>query len=167
MFCGQEMFDRWPKSDHLCDGIDRVKVIRWNLHTFNWSEVSSMQRERTPAVRTVVQVIVPGDKRLDLQATWAFLFEWYEMYRAATNYDRLPYQRIVRFYTIPAPRREAKWAPVWMQMQHAARPVCGPGSPVCAIVLIATNGLAGASLVEKGNERYQQELREFMKWPIR
>ncbi|WP_060153763.1 hypothetical protein [Burkholderia ubonensis] len=45
--------------------------------------------------------------------------------------------------------------------------ICGRGSPVCAIVLIATNGLAGASLAEKGNERYQQELRDFMKWQIR
>ncbi|AOJ61253.1 hypothetical protein WJ32_01455 [Burkholderia ubonensis] len=49
----------------------------------------------------------------------------------------------------------------------AVSTLCGPGAPVCAFVLIAAGGLAGASLAEKGNELYQQELREFMKWQIR
>ncbi|WP_143188415.1 hypothetical protein [Burkholderia ubonensis] len=45
--------------------------------------------------------------------------------------------------------------------------VCGPGAPICAFVLIAAGSLAGAHLAEKGNELYQEELREFMKWQIR
>ncbi|KUZ83342.1 hypothetical protein [Burkholderia ubonensis] len=49
----------------------------------------------------------------------------------------------------------------------AVSTLCGPGAPVCAFVLIAAGGLAGVSLAEKGNELYQQELREFMKWQIR
>jgi uncharacterized membrane protein len=48
----------------------------------------------------------------------------------------------------------------------AASSVCGPGAPVCAFVLIAAGGLAGADLAEKGNELYQAELQEFMKWQI-
>jgi hypothetical protein len=49
----------------------------------------------------------------------------------------------------------------------AVSTVCGPGAPVCAFVLIAAGGLAGANLADKGNELYQAELREFMKWQIR
>jgi hypothetical protein len=49
----------------------------------------------------------------------------------------------------------------------AASLVCGPGAPVCAFVFIAAGGLAGANLAEKGNDLYQAELQEFMKWKIR
>jgi outer membrane lipoprotein SlyB len=48
----------------------------------------------------------------------------------------------------------------------AASSICGPGAPICAFVLVAAGGLAGAHLAEKGNDLYQAELREFMKWRI-
>jgi hypothetical protein len=49
----------------------------------------------------------------------------------------------------------------------AVASVCGPGAPVCAFVLVAAGGLAGANIADKGNETYQAELQEFMKWQIR
>jgi hypothetical protein len=49
----------------------------------------------------------------------------------------------------------------------AVSSVCGPGAPICAFVLVAAGGFVGASLSEKGNDLYQEELREFMKWRIR
>lgn len=46
-------------------------------------------------------------------------------------------------------------------------PICGPGAPICAFVLILAGGIAGGTVVEKANELYQEELRHFRGWRIR
>ncbi|AKC72304.1 hypothetical protein MB84_10555 [Pandoraea oxalativorans] len=40
-------------------------------------------------------------------------------------------------------------------------PVCGPGAPICAFVLILVGGMAGGTVAKKVNDLYQEELRHF------
>ncbi|VVE88135.1 hypothetical protein [Pandoraea bronchicola] len=46
-------------------------------------------------------------------------------------------------------------------------PVCGPGAPICAFVLILVGGMAGGTVAEKVNDLYQEELRHFRGWRIK